>query len=122
MEDRTATMGQSTSAKGREEAHVGPDVVSRWFEGIELSYSEEPLVGVLPDCPSVLDDRYRAAGELGRLAASGKIHWRSEGSYPAYWRVCPSHLITKEDKMRVARDWSNVLFPLNSVLANPPVQ
>ena len=36
--------------------------------------------------------------------------------------VCPSHLVVKEDKVRVVRDWSNVLYQRNFVLGNPPVQ
>ena len=31
-------------------------------------------------------------------------------------------MIVKEDKGRVAHDWSNALYPLNSVFANPPAQ
>ena len=73
LEDRTATMGQALSARGCGEMQVNPDVMSLWFEGIELSFTQEPPVVVLPDYPSVLGDRFRAAVELGRLAALGKI-------------------------------------------------
>ena len=102
-------MGHSLCATGGEEVQVGPDAMSRWFEGIELPFSEAPPVVVLPDYPSVLDDRHRSAVELGRSAAFGEIHWYSEGSRPADLRVCPTHLIAKEDEVKVVRDWSNVL-------------
>ena len=81
MEDRAATTGQSLSAKGREAANVDPDVLALWFDGIELSVTDEPPVAVLPDYPSVLEDRFRAAAVLGRLAAMGEIHWYDGGSY-----------------------------------------
>ena len=44
MGDRTATMGQSLAAKGREAAKVDPDVLATWIEGIELSVLEDPSV------------------------------------------------------------------------------
>ena len=69
-------------------------------------------------CSSVNEDRDVAAAELDRLALLGKIHWRDCGSYPPELRVCPPHLIVKEDKVRVVHDWSNYQYPLNSVLAN----
>ena len=81
-EGRAATMGQSFSARGCEEVQVGPDVMSRWFEGVELSFSEEPPDFWLPDHPSAPGDHFRAAAESGRSAAWGKIHWYSEGSCP----------------------------------------
>ena len=43
------------------------------FDGVELSFTKEPPVAVLPDRPSVMEDRQRAAVELGRLAALGII-------------------------------------------------
>ena len=122
MEDRAATMDESLPAKGREEVKVGPDVTSRLFEGIELPITEEPPVAALPDYPSAAGDRFRAAAESGRLAALGTFHWYSEGSYPPDLRACPSHWVEKGDKVRVARDCPNELYPLNSVLDNPPVQ
>ena len=76
----------------------------------------------LSDFPSALGDRERAASELGRLAFLGKIRWYAKESYPPDLRNRPSRLIAKEDKVRAARDWSNALFPLNSVLVSPPVQ
>ena len=39
-------------------------------------------MAILPDFPSVVDDRQLAAVELDRLAALGKIRWYEEGSYP----------------------------------------
>ena len=107
---------------GREVAKVGPDVLAFRSEGIELSGAEEPPVAAAPDYPSVLEDRFRAAAALGRLAAMRKIHWRDVGSYPPALRVCLSHLALRRDKVRVVRDWPNALRPLNSVLVNPPVQ
>ena len=77
---------------------------------------------VLPDYPSVSEDRQRAASELDRLAELGKIHWYENGSYPPDLRVCPSHLIVKGDKARVAHDWSRAAYPLDSALTNPPAQ
>ena len=77
---------------------------------------------VLSDYPSVAEDRQRAAAELDRLAGLGKIHWYEEGSRPPDLRVCPSHLIVKGGKARAARDWSRAMYPLNSMLSNPPVQ
>ena len=77
---------------------------------------------VLPDYPSVHVGREKAGKELDRLASRGGSHWYGEGPRPPDLRVCPSHVIAKEDKVRVARDRSNALFPLNSVLANFPAQ
>ena len=37
-------------------------------------------------------------------------------------RVRPSHLSVREDEVRVKRDWSTALYPLNSCLAGPPAQ
>ena len=112
----------SVSAKGYEEAQVDPDVMSLRFDGIELAFIERSPGAAHPDYPSVLGDRQRAAVELGRLAASGEIYRYPESSYPQDLCVCPSHLIAKEDKVRVVRDWSDVLYPLNSCLSNPPAQ
>ena len=66
--------------------------------------------------------REKAGKELDRLASRGGSHWYGEGAHPPDLRVCPSRVIAKGDKVRVARDRSNALFPLNSVLANPPAQ
>ena len=111
MGGRTAAMGQPLSAKGHEAAEVDPDMLALWFGGIELSVTDGPPVVVLPDYPSVPEDRSRAVAELGRLAVMRKSRWRDVGSYPPDLRVCPPHLIVKEDKVRVGRDWSNVLYP-----------
>ena len=105
MEGRTATKGQSLSARAREAAGVDPEVAPRWFDGITLTFAEEPRVVIPPDYPSVVDDRQLAAVELDRLAGMGKIHWYEEGSYPPDLLASPSHLIVKEDKVRAARDW-----------------
>ena len=102
-------MGESLAAKRREDAKVNPDVMSLRFEGIEFSVAEEPPVVVLRDYPSFLVGRFRAAAELGRLAAMWKIHWYAAGPYQPDLRVCPSHLIVKEDRARVGHDWSNAL-------------
>ena len=101
---------------------MDPEVASLWFEGIGLTFTEGPPVVVLPDYPSVAEDRQRAAVELDRLAGLGKIHWYEGGSRPPDLRVCPSHLIAMDDEVRVAHDWSSALYTLNSVLSNPPVQ
>ena len=93
-----------------------------WFEGFGLTFTEEPPVVVLPNHPSVAKGRQRAAAELDRLAGLGKIHWYQGGLRPPDLRVRPPHLVAKEDKVRVIRDWSSALYPLNSVLSNPPVQ
>ena len=47
-----------------------------------MTFTEEPRVAILPDFPSIVDDRQLAAVELDRLAALGKIRWYEEGSYP----------------------------------------
>ena len=122
MGGRTATMGQSLPAKGREDAEVDRDALALWFEGIESPATGEPPVAALPDYPSALEDRFRVAAALGRLAAMGKIHWYDAGSHPPDLRVCPSHLIVKKEKARVVHDWSIALYSLNSVLVNSPVQ
>ena len=83
--------------------------------------TEDPPIVALPDYPSVLAERETASVELDRLATLGEIHWYSEGSYLPDLRARPSHLVVKTDKVRVVRNWPNVLFPLNSTLVNPPV-
>ena len=92
-----------------------------WIAGSEV-FTSRPQTVVLPDYPAVNEDREVAAAELDRLAPLGKILLYSDGSRPPHLSVCPSHLIIKEDKGRVGRDWSNHQYPLNSVLANPPSQ
>ena len=91
-----------------------------WFQGIKLAFAKRPSPVVLPNNPSMNEDSEAAAAELGRLASLGGTHWREDGSYPPDRFVCPSHLIVKGDKVRVAHDWSNYQYPLNSALANPP--
>ena len=120
--DRTETKCHSLSAKACESAGVGPVVASLWFGGIGLTFAEEPPVAVLPDYPSVAEDRQRAAVELDRLAGLGKIHWYEEHSYPPDLRACSPHLVSEEGNVRVAHDWSSPMYPLNLVLTNPPVQ
>ena len=120
MGDCAAAIGQTLSAKFRERVHVEPEVLDSWFNGIQLPCLEEPPV--LPDCPSVADDWERAAVELDCLASLGKTNWYAEGSYPPDLRVRPSHVIAKEDKVRVVRDWPAAAFSWNSVLVNPPAQ
>ena len=97
-------------------------MMTQWFEGVELPLTESPPVAALPDYPSVVEDRQKAAVELDRLAALGKIHWYEDGSYPPDLRVCPSHLIVKESKNRMVHDWSCAQYPLNAMLVNPPVE
>ena len=69
LEARTATMGQSLSAKWCGEMQVNPGVMSLCFAGIEFPFTEEPPVVVLPHYPSALGDRFRAAVEFARLTA-----------------------------------------------------
>ena len=121
-EGRAATMGQSLFAKACEMAGVNPEVAPLWFKGIELTLTEEPPVAVLPNYPSVMEDRQRAAVELERLAGLGGIHWREEGSHPPDLRARPSHLIAKGGRARAVHDWSRARCPVNSVLSNPPPQ
>ena len=101
---------------------VRAEMLTQWFEGVELPLTECPPVVILPDYPSVVEDRQRAAVELDRLAALGKIHWYEEGSYPPDLRVCPSHLIVKGNKNRMVHDWSCAQYPLNALLVNRPVE
>ena len=81
-EDRTAARGLSLSEAGCRALGVRAEMMAQWFEGVELPLTEYPPVVILPDYPSVVGDRRRAAVELDRLAALGKIHWYEEGSYP----------------------------------------
>ena len=122
MAGRTAATGQTLSAASCERVLGDPAARDNWVSGIQLARSEDPPMAVLPDYATVADDRERAAAELDRSASLGKIHWRAEGSHHPDLRVCPSHLIAKEDWVRAARDWSNALYPLNAVSVNPPVQ
>ena len=55
LEDRAATKGQSLSARARESLGVDPEVAHLWFNGINLTFTEEPPVVVLPDYPSVAE-------------------------------------------------------------------
>ena len=68
-EDLAAAHGLSLSEGGRR------TLGTQWFNGVELPLTETPPVVILPDYPSVAEDRQKAAVELGRLAALGKIHW-----------------------------------------------
>ena len=121
-EDLTAAFGMSLSEAGCSTLGVRTEMAAQWFHGVELPLTESPPVVILPDYPSVAEDRQRAAVELDRLAKLGKIHWYKEGSHPPDLRVCPSHLIIKGDKVRAVRDWSCARYPLNAMLVNPPVE
>ena len=77
------------SARAWEPLGVDPGVARLWFNGISLTFTEEPPVVVLPDYPSVAEDRQRAAAELDRLAGLGRIYWYEGDSYPPDLRVRP---------------------------------
>ena len=113
QEARSATRGRTLSAWYCARALGDRGMCDRWFCGIQLERAEDPSIVVLPGVPSVLAEREEAGMELDRLAALGKIRWDSEGSRPPDLRACSSHMIAKADKVRVVRDWPNVLFPLN---------
>ena len=115
MEDRSATSGQTFSAKFREKVLGGSVMFDDWFGGVRLLCTGDLPSVVSPDYLSAQDDCERAREELAGLAPLGKIHWYSEGS-------CPSRLVAKGDKVHVVRDWSGVSYPRNSVLANPSAQ
>ena len=83
-------------------------------------FTSHPPPVVLPDYPSVNEDREVAAAGLDRLASLGEIHWCDNGSYPPNLCACPPRLIVREDKVRVVREWSDYQCSLNSVLVNPP--
>ena len=91
-EDLAAAHGLSLSEGGRRTLGVRAEMVTQRLNGVDLPLAETPPVDILPDYPSVLEDRPKAAVELKRLAALGKIHWYGEGSRPPDLRVCPSHL------------------------------
>ena len=95
LEDCAAAKGQSLFARAREKIGVDPEIAALWFDGISLEFPEMPSVVVLPDYPSVSENRHRAASELGRLAGLGKIYWYGGGSFPPDLLVCPPHLIAK---------------------------
>ena len=73
-EDLAAAHGLPLSEGGRRTLGVRTEMATQWFNGVELPLTETPPVAILPDYPSVLEDRQRAAVELGRLATLGKIH------------------------------------------------
>lgn len=118
--DRSATLGQTLSLKFREKALEGQTMIDVWPGGVQLICTENPPSAVSQDYPSVNVGRKEAGKELNRLASRGEVHRYGEGARPPDFRVRPSHVIVKEDTARVAHDWSNVLYPLNSVLVNPP--
>ena len=118
----SAPHGLSSSGRGRRALGVRTEMAAQRFNGAELPLAETPPIAISPDYPSVMEGRQRAAIELNRLAALGKSHWHEEGSHPPDLRVCPPHLIVKEDKNRMARDWSCAQYPLNTMLLNPPVE
>ena len=121
-EDIAAAYGLSLSETGCRTLGVRTEMVSQWFNGVELPLTQIPPVVILPDYPAVAEGRQKAAVELDRLAALGKIHWYGEGSRPPDLRACPPHLIVKADKNRMGHDWSCAQYPLNAMLVNPPVE
>ena len=92
------------------------------FQGIRLASAKRPAPVVMPDRPSLNEDREAVASELDRLASLGKTHRYNGGSYPRDLCVCPSHLFVKGNGVRVVHYWPNSQYPLNSALANPPVE
>ena len=120
--DRSATLGQTLSLKFCEKALEGQPTIDVWSGGVQLICSENPPSAVSQDYPSVHVGREKAGKELDRLASRGGVHRRGEGARPPDFHVRPSHVIVKEDTARVAHDWSNAPYPLNSVLVNPPAQ
>ena len=75
-----------------------------WFQAIALDVEEEPKSAARDDDPSVKENTDLDATELSRPTALGKIIWYLDGQRPQDLRVCPSHLIAKSDKVRMAND------------------
>ena len=61
MEGLAASTGRTLSAEFRRKVQVGPVATDCWFSGIQLPFTEEPPLVALPDNPSVVGDRERAA-------------------------------------------------------------
>ena len=121
QEDQSATECQTLSARFCETVLGDPAMRDRWLCGIQRECAGSPPIVVLPDHPPALAEQEKSGLGLDRLAPLGEIYWRSDGSYPPDLRVRPSHWIVEADKVRVVRERPNVLYPLNSMLADPPV-
>ena len=78
-EDAAVARGLRLSGKERGELGVCSNLLSQWFDGVELPLTEVPPVAVLQDYPSVSGGRQGAAAELDRLAGLRKIHWYDKG-------------------------------------------
>ena len=63
-EELAAARGLSLSEAGRRSLGVRTEMVTQWFDGVELPFAEAPPAVILPDYPSVAEDRQKAAVEL----------------------------------------------------------
>ena len=71
----------------------------------------------MQDYPSVQLHFDRAAEEVERLAAAGKIYWYPADDVPDDVDVGPSTLIIKNSRMRLVHDWTRA--GLNECLELP---
>ena len=84
-----------------------------YSRGITSDATGTPAEVGLGDCPSAKGQPAVAAAELDGLASLGEICECPRGDPPPGLRVCPPQLVVKPDKVRVARNWSNIVYWLD---------
>ena len=100
-----------------ERAGVRPEFLRQWREGIRLPGAEHAPRFFMQDYPSVQLHFDRAAEEVERLTAAGKIYWYPADDVPDDVDVGPSTLIIKNSRMRLVHDWTRA--GLNECLELP---
>ena len=106
----------------RSRASRAGSAIPSWSSGsVELRCSRQgaPTEILLGDFPSARETSELAAAELGRLSPLGEMFEYPVGCYQPDLRVCPSQLIAKPDRIRIARYWPDASCGLNQLLINP---
>ena len=84
-QDQTAAAGNSMDFRFCRKLEVGYMAMDCRPQGIRLAFASQPSPAVLPDYPSVLEDRVVAASELGRIAPLAEIHFfRADRARPTF--------------------------------------
>ena len=96
---------------------VPEHLLQLWQHGTVLEGHVDAPPFDLRDYPSVREQPEIAALEYDRLSAAGRILWY-DGDGPDDLDICPSTLVCKTERVRLAHDWTKA--GLNEFLTLPP--